>query len=215
MKNTLLFMLAMSMMFSCTPPHKSDEEKSNSYQSSRTLVTSCIESTFILRDTTQIKNVAKENGDMQMFHYSGATESYLTFLTEPEFRVIRESVHKLRLNPQSFLFWDINDKPLTRDEVAKRLIECDSVVMSDFDAQGKETIKTIWACDSVSTPNHINMIKFYESWYINNETNLIEKEMLGYGLFVYDYNRKGYKHLFYAFKDSASREKAKYKLAFY
>ncbi|MBL7895125.1 MAG: hypothetical protein JNK50_07535 [Bacteroidia bacterium] len=213
MKNYLFFILAISIFISCTPPHKSDETKTES-STSRTLITSCIESTFILRDTTQIKNLAKENGDMEMFQYSGATESYLTFLTEPEFRVILESVNKLKNNPQSFLFWNINDKPLTRDEVAQRMMECDSVVFSEFDSKGKETIKTIWACDSISIPNNINMIKFYEAWYVNNETNLIEKEMLGYGVFVYSYSRKGYKHLFYAFKDSISREKAKYKLAF-
>lgn len=94
------------------------------------------------------------------------------------------------------------------------MILCDSIIESNFDAKGNETVVTRWACDSVSRFKDINMIKFFESWYINDKTNLLEKEMLGYGVYLLDSKWKLYRPLFFIFKDSLSVEKAKKKISF-
>lgn len=213
MKNKLLVVLAIGMIVSCTPPHK--EELKSESQTTRTLITSCIESTFILRDTTTIKNLSKDEASQSIFQYHRDRESYVTFLTEPEFAVIRSSIKELAKNPQEYLYHDVNEKPLTKEEISFRLVQCDSVVESNFDATGKEVMIKRWMCDSVTMPNLINMIKFYEAWYINNETKLIEKDLLGYAVYAWDDFRKGYRNLFYAFKSKDALQMAKSKLSYY
>lgn len=204
--------LSIVILISCK--QQNSEVKLESKENDRTEVTPCIVNNFVLRDTTPIDRIAKEYESLPVMAYNGSSESQRIFLTEPEFNILKQSVKKLIYDPRSFVYADVLGKPLTTAELKKLVVKCDTIIMSSYDANGKELTERTWACDSVSVYKEINMIKFYESWFIINKTNLLEKEMLGYGVYFFDTHYKLYRPLFHVFKDSLSKEKAKNKLSF-
>ncbi len=201
--------LSIVILISCK--QQNSEVKLESKENDRTEVTSCIETSIVLRDTTSLSRIGKEFEGRPVMSYNSANETYRTFLSEPEFQIIIKSIKKLMNKPESFVYSDILGEPMNSNEIKNRMIICDSILESNFDASGKETVVAILACDSTSEFKHINMIKFYESWFVNNKTNLLEKEMLGYSVFGYDYDKRAYKELFSVFNDSISREKVRNK----
>ena len=57
--------------------------------------------------------------------------------------------------------------------------------------------------------NEISRIIFFESWYLNTKTNLIEKETLGYSVWQYVKDKEAYRELFVVFRDEKAIKKAK------
>ena len=111
-------------------------------------------------------------------------------------------------NPKSKIFTDgYSATPMTYQDLRDRLIICDSVV--SFDKDGNQDGPPVWMCDSVSKMWHVNRIRFFESWYLNTKTNLIEKETLGYALWEYVAEKEAYRELFSVFRDDKAIEKAK------
>lgn len=211
MKNYLIVITAVLFLFAC----KNAETPVGKAVPDRTEVTSCIESRFVLRDTAVIKNIASEDKELPVYKYNEFNESHLMYLTQTEFIVLRKSIQELIRNPQSYIYQNLEAEPLNREKVQDKITECDSITESNFDAKGNEVQTSFWACDSVSILNNINMIVFYESWFINNETKMLEKEMLGYSVCSYEPAKKGFRMLFYVLKDKEDALKIKKKMTWY
>jgi hypothetical protein len=85
-----------------------------------------------------------------------------------------------------------------------RLIECDSVLI--YGENGKPTGEARWNCDSVSMPNLISRIDFFETWYLN-EDNIIEKDVIGYEVWFKNDQEAWFRPLFFVFRDEESKNK--------
>lgn len=102
MKHFIIILVTGVFLTSCN--QSSNETKVESKDNGRTEVTSCVENTFILRDTNSLNRIAKDFDGLSMMSYNSANETYRTFLSEPEFQVIIQSLKKLMHNPQSFVY---------------------------------------------------------------------------------------------------------------
>ncbi|HWY10905.1 MAG TPA: hypothetical protein VN026_06260 [Bacteroidia bacterium] len=138
------------------------------------------------------------------------------FLVEPEEFLDKESFIRftnamwaLVKNPNSKVFYDGYDttKVTYKDLIEHRFMQCDSVI--PVDSLNNPVGPHLWACDSTSRMNEISRIYFYESWYLNTKTNLIEKETLGYSVWQYVKDKDAYRELFVVFCDEKAVEKAK------
>ena len=86
-------------------------------------------------------------------------------------------------------------------------MRCDSIIESFFDAQGNEVVKKSFACDSTSIFRDICRIDFYETWYFNKETNMIEKDVIGYSVLKFVEERNAFKQLFSVLRDEQAIKK--------
>ena len=138
------------------------------------------------------------------------------FLVEPEEFLDKESfarftnaIWTLVRNPNSRVLYDAMDttKVTYKDLIEHRFMECDSVI--PVDSLDNPVGPHMWACDSTSRINEISRIYFYESWYLNTKTNLIEKETLGYSVWQYVKDKEAYRELFVVFRDEKALEKAR------
>jgi hypothetical protein len=188
-------MTIVSSTFSCTPKTKSEK---------RTELKPFFQNSVILKDTSLIRNLVKTDGDRSIGSYNHSKEADLFFLNEREFAKLTKSVLNLARNPQSFVYFNTIDKPAAKEKTLARLIECDSVVVSD--ENGKPTGNNFWACDSISIPNLLCRIDFFETWYLT-ENNIIEKEVIGYQLWFKNYEETWFRPLFFVFKDERSKNK--------
>lgn len=130
------------------------------------------------------------------------------FLSEKDYENFKSSMWSLIRNPKAKVYNWI-DQQATVEELKDRVVFCDSVQESTFDAKGVEVITSRFMCDSVSAMNNLSMVYFYESWYLNTKTNLIEKETLGYSVYQYVKSKEAFRELFFVFKDDEAREKCK------
>lgn len=198
----LYFVLGIALILaSCNPPNKS--EKSEKASGKRIEITPFLQTTVVLRDTAQVKNVFAQNdsGRISMYKYNFYNETNLSYLNHDQFMVIKNAVMQMMRDPGTLIYDDVFAPPMTKDDIAARLMECDSVIEVNFDESGKETMIKRWNCDSTTIPTNINKIRFYEAWYFNSNTRMIEKDLLGYSIWQYDEYKKGYKSLFTVFKD--------------
>jgi hypothetical protein len=131
------------------------------------------------------------------------------FLDEPAFEIFKNSVLAIAKNPGSKVFYDSprGTKPIPYAELKERFTQCDSVVQ--VDSLDNPIGKPMWYCDSITVLNSIQRIIFFESWYHNTKTNLIEKETMGYSVWQYVEDKAAYRLLFTVFRDEKSLEKAK------
>lgn len=137
------------------------------------------------------------------------------FLVEPEefldqeaFSKFTDAIKAMIKDPKSKIFYGgYETKPMTATNMKERFMECDSVV--PVDSLDNPIGPHMWVCDSTSRMNEISRIYFYESWYLNTKTNLIEKETLGYAVWQYVADKEAYREMFIVFRDEKSAEKAK------
>jgi hypothetical protein len=94
-------------------------------------------------------------------------------------------------------------------EVKDRVVQCAMVEESMFDANGDEIVQSKFMCDSMSSIRNINQIRFFESWYFNPATNMIERELLGYSLHEFVSDKNAFRELFDVFVNEAALEKAR------
>lgn len=198
----LYFVLFVALLFGACKPSENNgkTEKANG---KRVEISPYMESVVVLRDTTTIKTayLQSDSGRMAMFQYEQNNGNGLSFLNVDQFKVLKNSIWQLIFEPGTNIYDDIFSPPLTSKGLKDKLIECDSIIESDFDASGKETVKAMWCCDSVSLINRINMLKFYEAWYYNPNSKMVEKDLLGYTVFTYNDQKRAFKYLFSAFRD--------------
>jgi len=129
------------------------------------------------------------------------------FLSAEQFNTFTKSLWMLIRNPQSKVYPGASSvsKPWTAEELGERFMYCDSVVQVDENDQ--PIGKAFWACDSTTIMDNIARITFYESWYLNTRTNLIEKETLGYSAWSYVKDKEAFREMFIVFRDEEAAKK--------
>jgi hypothetical protein len=164
---------------------------------------------MLLRDTTQLKTLYSQtdSGRVRVSDYVELMDEML-YLNKKDFRNFENAVWKIVHQPGSHVYID-GDKPATLDELRSRVVLCDSVRMSAFDANGDEVVSTVFACDSVTKVRNINMIRFAEAWYFNPANNMIERETLGYSLYEWVPDKQGFRNLFQVYPNQEAYKKAK------
>jgi hypothetical protein len=130
------------------------------------------------------------------------------FLDKNQYETFKQAMWSVIRDPKSKVYNWV-DQPATAQELKDRVAYCDSIKESSFDANGNETITSSFRCDSVTIMNSLSKIEFYESWYLNTKTNLIEKETLGFSLWQYVKEKEAYREILLVFKDEEARAKCK------
>jgi hypothetical protein len=130
------------------------------------------------------------------------------FLSKQQYEIYKNAVWSMIRDPKSKVY-DSADELSDAKDLKDRFAYCDSVVESGFDAQGNEIITRGFRCDSTSVMNNLSRIEFYESWYLNTKTNLIEKETLGFAVWQYVKDKEAFRELFLVFRDEKAKEKCK------
>ncbi len=131
------------------------------------------------------------------------------FLSKAQYEIFKNAMWSVIRNPNSKTFVSSSGfiKPSTIAEMRERFVRCDSVV--EVDSLDNPLGKPYYACDSTTIMNGVSMIYFFESWYLNPKTNLIEKETLGYSVWSYVPFKEAFKETFLVFRDEQAVEKAK------
>lgn len=173
-------------------------------------ITPFIKTSVLLKDTAKIANVAaRGDGNMSMHEYNDATMAQAHYLSPQQFAGFQSAMWAVVKSPKSKAYQYYGAKPWTSKELRERMMVCDSVTESFLDGKGQEVQQNGYRCDSISRLRHISKIDFYESWYFNPSTNMIEKEILGYCVWEYIEEWKAYRGLFNVFKDQAAADKVK------
>lgn len=128
------------------------------------------------------------------------------FLNKQQYENFKNAIWQIIRNPKSKVF-DGPDKISTADVLRDRVVYCDSVV--NVDALDNRIGAPYWACDSTSVMDNLSRVEFYESWYLNTKTNLIEKETLGYAVWNYVKEKEAFREILVVFRDDEAREKCK------
>lgn len=140
------------------------------------------------------------------------TSQYLVepeeFLNKTQYETFKQAIWSMIRDPKSKVYNWI-DQQATAQELKDRVIYCDSITETSFDAQGNEVVRSGYGCDSVSIMNNLSKVEFYESWYLNTKTNLIEKETLGFSLWNYVKEKEAFREILLVFKDEEARMKCK------
>jgi hypothetical protein len=205
MKKLFISVLVLTI-WSC-----SKKEEKNSVPEQRIEITPFKINKVQLIDTQSIRTVylLSDSGRMSIAEYQynwGKDYKYLDFAS---FSALRKAVWALVKAPGSKVFVNPLEKASGQKEVQDRIIQCGMVEESTFDADGNEIITSKFNCDSLSTIRHINQIRFFESWYFNSQTNMVERELLGYSVHEYVADKNAFRELFNVFVNDAAAEKAR------
>ena len=165
----------------------------------------------LLRDTELVKTVymLTDSGRMSITDYQYNWDKDYKFLDYTGFTALRQAVWALVRNPGSKVYVNPMGNASTPSEVKERVIQCAMIEESSFDKNGDETIQSKYMCDSVTTIRNINQIRFFESWYFNSATNMIERELLGYSVHEYVPDKMAFRELFDVFVNEKALEKAR------
>lgn len=140
------------------------------------------------------------------------TNKYLVepeeFLNKSQYETFKTAMWSIIRNPKAKVYSGPNDTYST-DVLKDKVSKCDSVMESSFDAEGNEIVTTRFMCDSTSIMDNLSLVYFFESWYLNAKTNLIEKETLGFVLWNYVKQKEAYREIFIVFRDEEARQKCK------
>jgi hypothetical protein len=186
-------------------------EKNEAVNDKRVLITPFKISKVMLRDTTQIRSIYAEtdSGRISISDYIEGYDKETKFFNLYQFKLLYQAVWALIKNPGSKIYVDPNSKPAALQEVKDRIMKCDMVELSSFDAEGNEIVQSKYMCDSTTAIYNINQIRFFEAWYFNPENNMIERDLLGYSVHEYVKDKFAFRELFNVFKDSLALEQAK------
>lgn len=130
------------------------------------------------------------------------------FLDKTEYKIFKNAIWSIIRDPKSKVYNWI-DELATAKELRDRVAYCDSITESSFDSEGHEIIRARFLCDSTTIMDNLSCVEFYETWYLNTKTNLIEKETLGYAIWQYVKDKEAFREIFLVFKDDKAREKCK------
>jgi hypothetical protein len=204
-KKLSIFIFVLSLA-ACSP-----KEEKSSVAEKRIEITPFKISKVMLRDTQLIKTifVLTDSGRMSIPEYEENWGKELRFLDYNSFSALRNGIWALVKNPGSRVYVNPTNKPSTPQEVKDRVVQCGMIEESMFDAEGNEIIRSRMNCDSGSTIKNINQIRFFESWYFNPSTNMIERELLGYSVHEFVRDKNAFRELFNVFVSDAAVEKAR------
>lgn len=130
------------------------------------------------------------------------------FLNDQQRKIFTDLMWSIIRKPGAEVFaGNVYQSVASAEDLKERFIRCDSVV--NVDSLDNPISKPYFACDSTTIMDGVSMIYFYESWYLNPKTNLIEIETLGYSVWSYVPFKQAFKETFVVFRNSEAREKAK------
>lgn len=89
--------------------------------------------------------------------------------------------------------------PLELAVVKNKLVECDSIKESGFDAEGNEITTSRWNCDSVSILRQISVFRLKEDWFFDKQKSVLEVRILGMQALKVDAEKGGLKDLFWVY----------------
>ncbi len=162
-------------------------------------------------DRIEIVPFYRNSVDVQDLHRLD-TNLYLVepeeFLNKQQYENFKNAMWQIIRNPKSKAYNWI-DQLATADVLKDRVSYCDSIKEISVDAEGNETVKSGFLCDSTSVMDNLSRVEFYESWYLNTKTNLIEKETLGYAVWNYVKEKEAFREIFLVVRDEEAREKCK------
>ena len=202
-----LFILALVLgAWSCS------RNKDNVFETEkRVLITPFKINKVMLRDTQSVKTIylLSDSGRMSITSYQNDWDKDYKFLDNTSFSALRKAVWALVKTPGSKVYVNSFDKPASAQEIKDRVVQCGMIEESTFDAEGNEIIKSRMNCDSMTAIRNINQIRFFEAWYFNSETNMIERELLGYSVHEYVADKNAFRELFDVFVSDAALETAR------
>ena len=131
------------------------------------------------------------------------------FLNKSQYETFKNSIWKIIKDPKGKAYSDA-DHVFAVDALHDKVSFCDSVKESSFDADGNETVTSRnFRCDSITIMDNLSVVYFYESWYLNTKTNLIEKETLGFAILQYVKDKEAFREIFMVFRDEEAKQKCK------
>jgi hypothetical protein len=207
MKKMDLLIIGVMCFAACHPKTEDEMPKSNE----RVVITPCIVHDIMLKDTTQIKTVyAKtDSGRISLSQYQWDFDLDVKFLSQKEFRDFRTAIWRVIRDPKSKVYVGRDMHQGIPQEIRDRVIFCDSMMESCYSPLGKEFIVKRFVCDSTSTMQNIDKIRFFEARYFNPVNGMMEIETLGYSLFSYIESKEARKELFFVFKNEEAMKQAK------
>ncbi len=206
-KITSLLAISVLLMSACSPK----QEKTGEINGDRIEITPLIVNRVIFQDTFLInRSYADSSKGKTITPHSSYDPNPALYLKDQEFNKMKEAVLAALHSSDSKVFLSNNGgapdwtKPASKQEIREKMIVCDSIKESSFDADGNEILTPKFYCDSTSIMDQISQIYFYETWYFNKKSNMIEREVRGYSVYWYDAERQAFRQLFYVFKDEES-----------
>jgi hypothetical protein len=191
MKRVLYIFVAVAVFVSCGRKHKSkpDEKK---------------------QARIEIVPFYKNKVYLQDLHLIDTSQFLVEpeeFLTDEQYAKFTKAMWTLIRDPKGKAFPGSMSatKAYSATELKTRFVTCDSVVQVDENDQ--PIGKPFLSCDSTSRMNNLAVIYFYESWYLNTKTNLIEKETLGYSVWNYVKEKEAFREMFTVFRDEEAARK--------
>lgn len=165
----------------------------------------------LLKDTQSIRTVfaIADSGRMSTYDYNYNWNKAYRFLDLTQFNALRKAIWILVKAPESKVFINSLDQYATPAEIKERVVQCAMIEESSFDTDGNEIIQSRMNCDSMSTIRNINQIRFFESWYFDPQTSMIEREILGYSVHEFVSDKNAFRELFTVFVNAEAVQKAK------
>lgn len=89
--------------------------------------------------------------------------------------------------------------PLELANVRGKLVECDSVPETNFDAEGNEVTTQRWSCDSNGVLKSVQVLRLKEDWFFDKQKSVLEVRILGIQFLKRDEEKGGLKDLFWVY----------------
>ncbi len=207
MMKKLGILLLVLLIWSCS--RKGETQMTSATQ--RTEITPFKINKILLRDTQLIKSFYAEadSGRMSINEYEINWGREYKFLDYTSFNALRKAIWTLVKNPESRVYINQFEKAASAQELKDRVTACAMLEESSFDAEGNEVIQSRFNCDSMTTIRNINQIRFFEAWYFNPETNMIERDLLGYSVHEFVSDKNAFRELFDVFVSDEALQKAR------
>ncbi len=196
MKKLFLYLSVISL---CITLNAQNTASTKPAQNSKKELAKLIRTHVVLKDTTAINNRTNTNS---------VTESNIVFLDSIHFSEFKKNILKIGNSKESLVFLNIRlEDRLTSNMINKRLFTYDTLV-SNYGNKELQKITTI----EHSLVEIISEIDFYETWYIDEKSKMIEKEVLAYEIYIDSADpitekKIGTKPLFTVVKDEETRKK--------
>lgn len=195
--------VSLAVFSACSGPSKESKER---IEISPYKVTE-----VILKDTMQVKTAyAKcDSGRATMYEFSRDYCSPHVYLNMQQFGEFQKAVWGMVRQPKSKVLKSIGGPAFSARDLRSMFKRCDSLEQISYDAKGNEMSNTVFVCDSTSLVEQINKVVFYESWYFNPASNMIERDLLGYAVYAYMADKEAWRELFFVMRDEKSLEKVR------
>lgn len=89
--------------------------------------------------------------------------------------------------------------PLSLMDAKSKLVECDSVSESTFDANGNEIITKAYKCDSISMLKKILKYGLKEDWFFDKQRSVLDVRIIGIQANLFVEDKEVFKDLFWVY----------------